>query len=147
MRLLPFLVIALFLSSRALAGGNAIDCKDGGNNQMEMNFCSAQATSRAKALLEELDAFLGKNDDDEGRSLRSKAQRSFFEYASDQCNSYADGYRGGSIQPLIRNSCFRSLVLERANWLVDGMCSRNSEECVNRKKPWRDRLKALEESN
>lgn len=147
MRLILLVVMSLAFSPTTWASDGTVDCKNGGNNQMEMNICSARAAHRIEAFLEELDAFLGKNDDDEGRSLRANARRSFFVYSNDQCDSYADGYRGGSIQPLIRNSCFRSVVLARASWLIDRMCDQQSDECETRRKPWLERLKALEESN
>lgn len=84
-----------------------------GQTQLEMNEESYKAFRKAdvalnvayKRLLGELDA--------EGKKNLQEAQRAWIKFRDAECESAADDYRGGSIRPLIYNTCAEALTVER----------------------------------
>jgi uncharacterized protein YecT (DUF1311 family) len=93
--------------------------------QMEMNMCSHQEYQAADAALNsawtvavrealESDRISPPSDRSQGayRQLLT-AQRAWIAYRDSHCLAVADQYRGGSIRPLIHNTCMSELTKTR----------------------------------
>lgn len=148
MRVLGIFLVALLWFGTTVAEDDPVDCRDGGMTQTNMNICSERAAAVASAFLKDLEVFLGKDEDSERQALIAKARSAWATYATAQCEMEADFYRGGSIQPLIQNTCLRALTLWRARRLIiEGLsCVEYSDECPDKQR-WLRKLEQVEKLN
>lgn len=124
------LIITVLLPSGALA--QDWNCDEWTNlPQQGMNMCSFQDYQRAdralnivwprvRAHLQIIDENTRefRPDETKGEENLLKAQRAWIDYRDGHCEAQAAQYTGGSIQPLIINSCKASLTRKRTEELL-----------------------------
>ncbi|MEM7290651.1 MAG: lysozyme inhibitor LprI family protein [Pseudomonadota bacterium] len=125
---------ALLLSVHPVAAQD-IDCEDSAapatQTQMGMNFCSYQDYQKAdralnlvwpqiKAKMKALDEsnrdWMPEQANGEENLL--KAQRAWIDYRDGHCTAEGAEYAGGSIRPLIENTCLAALTRHRTEELL-----------------------------
>ena len=131
MKLLPFLII---FTGAKMAAAQDIDCSDGGTTQLAMNMCSYQAYKAAdedlnlayqfaRDALQNIDDDIAagngiaKEGDEKGVILLRDAQRAWIIYRDKSCAAEGQMFYGGSIRPLIENTCKESLTRQRTEEL------------------------------
>ncbi|MEM5501145.1 lysozyme inhibitor LprI family protein [Ahrensia kielensis] len=106
-----------------------VDC-DNAETQFDMNHCSGlefkeadnalnEAWSSARAAMKSIDKNNQEFEPDEPSAADNllKAQRAWIDYRNGQCAAEAAQYAGGSIQPLIRNTCLAGMTKKRTDEL------------------------------
>ncbi|MBU0644356.1 MAG: DUF1311 domain-containing protein [Alphaproteobacteria bacterium] len=86
--------------------------------QTDMNICSYQDYQAADAVLNETYAWAmdrAKTYGDTAADALRSAQRAWIPYRDAACDAEAVLYEGGSIQPLIMNSCLANLTRQRTD--------------------------------
>ena len=131
-------LLALFLACGCvvLADGPAysddepeVDCNNA-NTQMEMNICAGRDYDEADAALNvqwkltrkamaDIDADIEAADDRGAEKALLDAQRAWIQYRDGQCSALGYGYYGGSIRPLIEQSCLADLTRKRTEELKE----------------------------
>lgn len=126
--------IALILAASSAASQD-IDCDDSASpatqTQMGMNYCSykdyqkadralnivwPQIKAKMKALDESNKDWMPEQANGEENLL--KAQRAWIDYRDGHCTAEGAEYAGGSIRPLIENTCLASLTRHRTEELL-----------------------------
>ncbi len=124
--------IAFIVSN--IAHAQEPDCSNGGLTQLDMNICSYQAYQAAdedlnlayklardslKQIDEDISAGNGiaKEGDEKGVILLRDAQRAWIIYRDKSCAAEGHMFSGGSMRPLIENSCKESLTRRRTEEL------------------------------
>lgn len=123
MRIRILLAMLLIASGTAMAQDS--NCTDP-QTQAEMNICSFEAFEAADAQLNKLwpqvlerarstDEFIRESDPDAATAEQDMldAQRAWIRYRDGHCSSQTLRYYGGSIAPLMRNSCAAELTQTR----------------------------------
>ena len=112
--------LMLLMASAGPANEVATSC-DGDFTQMEMNACSYRTYQAADRELNDTWVAVA-NDVKNGRGnlepLR-KAQRTWITFRNQHCSAKADQFRGGSMRPLVLNTCLTNLTRERIVQLRD----------------------------
>lgn len=106
-----------------------VDC-DNAETQFDMNHCSGlefkeadnalnEVWSSARAAMKSIDESNQEFAPDEPSAADNllKAQRAWIDYRDGQCAAETAQYAGGSIQPLIRNSCLAGMTKKRTDEL------------------------------
>ncbi|WP_018688283.1 lysozyme inhibitor LprI family protein [Ahrensia kielensis] len=106
-----------------------VDC-DNAETQFDMNHCSGlefkeadnalnEAWSTVRAAVKSIDESNKEFAPDEPSAADNllKAQRAWIDYRDGQCAAEAAQYAGGSIQPLIRNTCLAGMTKKRTGEL------------------------------
>lgn len=88
---------------------------DSAQTQTDMNLASGALADYWDKELLKSERKIEKNLDSEALALFRKAKQAWRKYRSTQVTFEGDFYRGGSIQPLIRNTTFSSLTERRVN--------------------------------
>lgn len=127
MRYRALMVFAIFLApATSLAQSGA--CNDP-QTQYDMNVCSAQMYAKAdsalnaiwpkvRATMREIDTFNDNEFEASAEDNLLKAQRAWIDYRDGHCITVGAQYAGGSIQPLIINSCMTDLTEKRTAELL-----------------------------
>ena len=94
-------------------------------NQMELNFCSMDEYKKADRELNQVyTAYMSKLD--AARKQQVKAvQQNWIKYKESDCTYVASAYEGGSIQPLIENSCLTEKTKLRTKELKEYLKEEN----------------------
>lgn len=113
----------------AQSDDTAVDC-DNAETQFAMNQCSSLELGKAdkalnktwseiRAAVKLIDENNKEYEPDEPSAAENllKAQRAWIEYRDGQCAAEAAQYAGGSIQPLIRNTCLAGMTNARTEEL------------------------------
>ena len=125
--------LALAVSLVVWAGAGAaqqVDCANA-QTQADMNWCSAEELAKADAELNRIwpqvrtwakdtDSFLSEGDFADFATADEsllKAQRAWIDYRDGHCATEGAKYAGGSIMPLIVNSCLAALTERRTQEL------------------------------
>ena len=87
------------------------------DNQLELNEASAELADYWDRVLAKEETRISASCDAERATLFRNAQRLWREFRLAETKLQEDEYRGGSIQPLIRNSTFASLTEQRVKTL------------------------------
>ncbi len=107
--LLPIFAIAfVFICSSGAA-----------QTQADLNEQSAREFKQADEALNDTYKKLVAKLDKQGKEKLQEAQRAWIKFRDLESESRADGYRGGSIMPLIYNNCQRDLTNARTKDLED----------------------------
>ncbi|MBP1848689.1 lysozyme inhibitor LprI family protein [Rhizobium halophytocola] len=104
-----------------------VDC-DNANTQMEMNICAGEDYDAADADLNaqwkitrkamaDIDADIDEPDDQGAEKALLAAQRAWIQYRDGQCEAVAFGYYGGSMRPMVEQSCLADLTRKRTEEL------------------------------
>ena len=123
------MLLAFVLASAAASSATAQspDCSDSGQlTQLAMNFCAGEEFSAADAELNatwkkvfpEIKSRASGGDDNPQKDwpLRVlEAQRSWIAFRDAHCESVSYAYRGGSIEPLIFQTCRTELTRRRTS--------------------------------
>jgi uncharacterized protein YecT (DUF1311 family) len=88
-------------------------------NQRDMNIASGEIAKYLDKILTEKEAEIAKNLDPKRLKLFKEASRVWRDYRKAQSSFKEDGYRGGSMSPLIYNVTFSALTNERLADLID----------------------------
>ncbi|KAB7615623.1 DUF1311 domain-containing protein [Amylibacter sp. SFDW26] len=129
----PFPVL-MILCGANMAAAQDLDCTDGGTTQLAMNICSYQAYQAAdedlnlayqlaRDALQQIDDDitagngLAKEGDEKGVILLRDAQRALIIYRDKSCAAEGHMFSGGSMRPLIENTCKESLTRQRTEGL------------------------------
>ena len=124
-----------FLLAAQPAWAQDIDCDDSAapatQTQMGMNYCSYQDYQKAdralnliwpqvKAKMQALDNSTREwmPEQANGEENLIKAQRAWIDYRDGHCTAEGAEYAGGSIRPLIENTCLASLTRHRTEELL-----------------------------
>ncbi|WP_268807994.1 lysozyme inhibitor LprI family protein [Roseisalinus antarcticus] len=112
------LVLALFLAAPDRAAAQDLDCSRSDLPQQAMNACAYREFEAADATLNAVwsDAIAFARSHDAGDALLS-AQRAWLPYRDAACAAEAALFDGGSMAPLIRNTCLTALTEERTDHL------------------------------
>ncbi|QBK31284.1 lysozyme inhibitor LprI family protein [Roseitalea porphyridii] len=108
------------------------DCDDAGNlPQQGMNWCAYQDWQRADRALnadwplvvdamKEMDGFAAESFPEQanGHDSLLEAQRAWITYRDGQCTAEGARFAGGSLRPLIENSCKAALTRKRTEELL-----------------------------
>ncbi|SDF11457.1 Uncharacterized conserved protein YecT, DUF1311 family [Celeribacter baekdonensis] len=111
------ILILIAFCGPALAEEPQVDC-DNAMTQTDMNICSYQDYQAADAVLNETYAWAmdrAKTYGDTAADALRSAQRAWIPYRDAACDAEAVLYEGGSIQPLIMNSCLANLTRQRTD--------------------------------
>ena len=128
-------VLTALLLVASPASSQDIDCADSSapatQTQMGMNFCSYQDYQNADRALNtvwpqvkaKMKALDNSNKDwmpeqANGEENLLKAQRAWIDYRDGHCAATGAEYAGGSIRPLIENSCLAALTRHRTEELL-----------------------------
>lgn len=104
----------------------ALDCKDGGNNQLDMNQCSSQKLEEStKKINKVYNEYRKSLTDDEKKSLRD-IQMAWIKYKDLRCKFSAAGYEGGSMQGMVMTNCLADVTNQRLKELEDELKEKNS---------------------
>ena len=114
-------LLALLLSCAALltvAHAQKSRAKDpcaNAQTQYEMNVCSAEKYKAADAELNRVyNRLVSRLEGDAGQIAKLKtAETSWLKYRDDNCDYVASAYEGGSIKPLIYNTCMEQMTKAR----------------------------------
>lgn len=120
------LIILAVLPAQALAQNGACDDPQ---TQAAMNSCAAQqyedadkalnlAWPKVRATMREIDTFNDNEFEASAEDNLLKAQRAWIDYRDGHCITVGAQYAGGSIQPLIINSCLTDLTEKRTAELL-----------------------------
>ena len=133
MKHMPIFILAVALVVLALpAAAQDWDCDDAGNlPQQGMNWCAYQDWQRADRALnaawppvvdamKAADAFAAESFPEQanGHDNLLKAQRAWIDYRDGHCTAEGARFAGGSLRPLIENSCKASLTRKRTEELL-----------------------------
>jgi uncharacterized protein YecT (DUF1311 family) len=109
------LVFGLLGASPVLAQDAVVDCENA-MTQSDMNICSYEDYMAADQALNDTYAWALARTEDWGfgtkEALRA-AQRTWIAYRDAACNAEGQLYEGGSIRPLIENTCKATLTTRR----------------------------------
>ncbi|WP_269434073.1 lysozyme inhibitor LprI family protein [Pelagovum pacificum] len=113
------LAFALLLGVPDGSAAEELDCSDGGTTQMEMNACSQRDYEAADVKLNEawgeaIETARTFGYDDKLLT----AQRAWITYRDAACEAEAATFEGGSMAPLVRNSCLARLTETRTEDLT-----------------------------
>ncbi len=112
-----------------MAAAQEVDCTNFDNaTQLVMNICSYEAYQAAdedlnlayqlaRNSLQQIDDDIANADDKKGVILLRDAQRAWIIYRDKSCAAEGHMYSGGSIRPLIENTCKESLTRQRTEEL------------------------------
>ena len=126
MRYIPAVLI---LCGANMAAAQEVDCTNFDNaTQLVMNICSYEAYQSAdedlnlayqlaRGSLQQIDDDIANADDEKGVILLRDAQRAWIIYRDKSCAAEGHMYSGGSIRPLIENTCKESLTRQRTEEL------------------------------
>lgn len=122
------LMATLYLSALASAAP-AADCGDE-QTQTDMNLCAARDYADVDRQLNEVYREYRKRlSDDQKRQLKD-AQRAWIEFRDRSCDFESSGVEGGSVHPLIRNSCLAGMTRARIEQLdVLARCEEGDLSC------------------
>ncbi|GAA4409919.1 lysozyme inhibitor LprI family protein [Quisquiliibacterium transsilvanicum] len=110
------IVISLALS--ALAMPAMADCRDP-TTQTEMNRCAALALSKADDELNSTYSKLIRQLDKSQQAEVKSIQLLWIRFKDQSCKYEASGAEGGSLQPLLRDTCLTRLTEDRTRDLKD----------------------------
>ena len=115
-------VSALLLSLTLLAAAPAQkraqhDPCDDAQSQSEMNICADKRFKAADAVLNRVYNQLASKLDTDARARLKAAEVSWLKYRDDNCEYEAAPFEGGSMQPLIRSSCYERMTKARTEEL------------------------------
>ena len=105
-----------------------VDCATD-DTQMALNICSARQLERddaelnrvwplARNAMRAVDAFNEGRFDTQAEANLLKAQRAWITYRDGHCHAVGAQYAGGSIRPLVINSCLSELTVTRTKELL-----------------------------
>ena len=95
----------ILLMSSLLFSTSVFAICDGDLTQTELNICSAKEYKDAdKVLNQTYNSYLSKLNAKEKKQFKA-VQLNWIKYKESDCKYLASGYEGGSIQPLVINSC------------------------------------------
>lgn len=120
-------MIAVSSSFRTTSHAQDVDCSTQ-DSQMALNICSGRDAEAADATLNEVwsalrtktRAFDAEANIPEGERISDQllaAQRAWIKYRDGQCNAEGAQYYGGSIRPLIANTCATRMTEARTKEL------------------------------
>jgi uncharacterized protein YecT (DUF1311 family) len=117
-RIVPALLLSLTLLAAAPAQKRAPSdpCADP-QSQAEMNMCAAKKFKEADAALNRVYSELASKLEADARARLKTAEVSWLKYRDDNCEYEAAGFEGGSMQPLIRSSCYERMAKARTEEL------------------------------
>lgn len=110
---------------------SAQDCSKA-SNQAEMNACAAEALQKAD---KELNALYGQiknrlKDEKPKAALVTEAQRAWIAFRDAECKFAGSGVEGGSLQPMIVDSCKEDLTQARNKALAEYLkCEEGDMSC------------------
>ena len=112
-------VVVLTLAGSARAMG--AEC-DGYGNQMELNACAAREYGASDVLLNKTYRKVTANPSLHPQSKRdaellTTAQRAWLTFRDAHCALVGNAYDGGSVQPLVVNTCLSEITLQRVKQL------------------------------
>lgn len=110
-------ILALAGSARAMGA----EC-DGSGNQTELNACAAREYAASDVLLNQtyrkVTADLGLHPQiKRDAGLLTTAQRAWLTFRDAHCVLVGNAYDGGSVQPLVVNTCLTEITLQRVKQL------------------------------
>ena len=116
------IVSALLLSLTLLAAAPAQKRAQGDpcadpQSQSEMNMCAAKRFNEADAALNRVYNELASKLEADARARLKTAEVSWLKYRDDNCAYEAAAFEGGSMQPLIRSSCYERMTKARTEEL------------------------------
>ena len=122
-------VVVLGLLGFFCSPSYALDCKNGGGSQADMNQCAdvrfkasdAQLNGTYKKVMACLDPV-----GDGARSLVD-AQRAWLRYRDSECKFQGSVSQGGSVQPMVIGSCLTSITDRRTKELNDYLTCREGD--------------------
>lgn len=97
----------------------AVDCKDGGITQFDMDVCAGRKAAAAEAEMNrKLTAILGCLESSPGSETPLlDAQRAWTTFRAAECRFQASASEGGSVQPMIVRLCIADVTERRAKEL------------------------------
>jgi uncharacterized protein YecT (DUF1311 family) len=116
------IVSALLLTSALLAAAHAQKraqsdpCADA-QSQSQMNMCADKRFKAADAALNRAYNELASKLEADARARLKTAEVSWLKYRDDNCEYEAAPFDGGSMQPLIRSSCYERMTKARTEEL------------------------------
>ena len=104
--------LALLPAAPALA---AVDCRNGGATQTDMNICADQDFREADAALNTAykKMMICAQAVEGGEKLMVEAQRAWLRYRDAECRLQGAAFEGGSAQPMEISGCLRAITLQR----------------------------------
>lgn len=105
-------ISASFFTGAALAQTPKINCKTP-MTQADMNHCSYQDFLKEDVVLNQLYQQLMKRESPEHKKGLLKSQLAWLKFRDAECTYRTQKYKGGSIRPLMYNTCLESLTKER----------------------------------
>lgn len=111
-----FLSTLIFSYSQAAAQNQEDPC-EAEENQMNLNLCAFQRYQKADADLNATWKTLLADMDEDAKTEIRIVQKLWLKFRDAHCQYEASFYEGGSIQPLILNSCLRELTEQRTKQL------------------------------
>jgi uncharacterized protein YecT (DUF1311 family) len=112
------LVIVLLAAAPAQKQTQQDPCKgEGAETQSAMNMCAAKKFKEADAVLNRVYNELASKLEADARARLKTAEVSWLKYRDDNCEYEAAPFEGGSMQPLIRSSCYERMTKARTEEL------------------------------
>ena len=110
------LALALLATAPAQKPAQRDPCDDA-QSQSEMNICADKRFKAADAVLNRVYNQLAAKLEADARAKLKAAEVSWLKYRDDNCEYEAAGFEGGSMQPLIRSSCYERMTKARTDEL------------------------------
>ena len=106
------MVVTIFAQAQTQNEGDSINCEDP-QTQLEMNLCSLRELEATDKRLNELYKEIVSLIDPKAKPLLVQAQRSWMLMRDNHCKLFETFYEGGSMMPMMVNSCRRELTDDR----------------------------------
>lgn len=110
--LFVFFMIAVIFPAWAQSESDSINCEDP-QTQLEMNLCSLRDLDASDKKLNELYKEIVGLIDSKSKPLLVQAQRNWIVVRDNHCKLYEHFYEGGSMMPMMLNSCRKELTDNR----------------------------------
>ena len=108
------LTFALLAAASAQRQAQSDPCQgEGAETQSAMNMCAAKKFKEADAVLNRAYNELASKLEADARARLKTAEVSWLKYRDDNCEYEAAPFEGGSMQPLIRSSCYERMTKAR----------------------------------
>jgi uncharacterized protein YecT (DUF1311 family) len=111
------LAFALLAAAPAQKRAQSDPCGDDAQSQSEMNICADKKFKAADAVLNRVYNQLAAKLEADARAKLKAAEVSWLKYRDDNCDYESASFEGGSMQPLIRSSCYERMTKARTEEL------------------------------
>jgi uncharacterized protein YecT (DUF1311 family) len=111
-KLVILLMVAAMAPAYAQSENDSINCEDP-QTQLEMNLCSLRDLETSDKKLNEIYKEIVGLIDAKSKPLLVQAQRNWIVVRDNHCKLYEHFYEGGSMMPMMLNSCRKELTDNR----------------------------------